>query len=79
MCAADWRVVHRGGTVERWRIRPIGNRLHLETSSDGNPRDNVAIVGGVPSGTALVRVVGTPIAEPTPGTGRFESVNLCPP
>jgi hypothetical protein len=78
--AVDAGVTFSGGTVERWwRIRPVGNQLVFETSPDGLAWDEFASIGGVPTGTALVRVVGrTPMAEAAPGTARFESVNLCP-
>ena len=69
-----------GGMITRWwRIRPSGDLLLFETSADGVMWDDFASLGGVPSGTATLRVVArTPSAEAAPGTARFESVNTCP-
>lgn len=69
-----------GGLVERWwRMRPIADQIVFETSPDGVTWNGFGTVGGVPSGTATLRVIArTPNAEATPGVARFESVNACP-
>ncbi|GEM_PF-2621449 len=73
-------VTFSGGTVQRWwRIRPTNGEVHFEHSPDGVMWTDFALIGGIPTGTASLRVVATtPNAEAAPGTARFESVNVCP-
>jgi hypothetical protein len=80
MSAGRMGVTFTGGTIERWwRIRPLADNLVFETSANGFTWDQFGSMGGVPTGLAQLRVVATtPMAEPAPGSARFESVNMCP-
>lgn len=73
-------VTFTGGAVQRWwRIRPTNGEVHFEYSPDGMAWTDFALIGGIPTGMASLRVVATtPNAEAAAGAARFESVNVCP-
>jgi hypothetical protein len=80
MRAGTAGVTLSGGAIARWwKMWPVGNQIHYETSADGITWDNLGFMGANQTGTASLRVVAsTPNPEAAPGTARFESVNVCP-
>ncbi len=62
-----------------WRMRPVGGGVWFETAPDGLTWNLLASTGAAPPASAPIRVLGeTPASEPTPGSARFDSVNVCP-
>ncbi|MGE0397420.1 MAG: hypothetical protein AB7T06_11910 [Kofleriaceae bacterium] len=73
-------VTFTGGVVRRWwRIWPDADELVFDTSDDGQTWMRFGGMGGIPNGTATLRIIAITVnAESAPGLARFESINMCP-
>ncbi|HUS69121.1 MAG TPA: hypothetical protein VMZ28_31510 [Kofleriaceae bacterium] len=62
-----------------WRVRPAGDDILFETAPDGLEWSLLVAVPSPPFDLPVVNVgAGTSDAEASPGSARFEGVNVCP-